>query len=94
MVASGLDAKRHQEPHLWASASPGIHPGLPGIANRIAVWLHGTGATVDVTYRYSVACEAPLTFCIGISDDLGRLDLDQLSLKYCRRVEQQVLGEI
>lgn len=68
--------------------------GFPEPQTEIAVWLHGTGASVDVTYRYSVACGAPLTFCIGMGDDLGRSDLDQLSLKYCRRAERQVLGEI
>lgn len=68
--------------------------GFPEPQTEIAVWLHGTGAAVDVTNRYSVACGAPLTFCIGIGDDLGRWDLDQLSLNYCRRGEQQVLGEI
>ena len=59
---------------------------------EIAVWLHGTGSPMDVTYRYSVASAAPLTFCIGFDNDVGRSD--RFSLKFCRRLEQQTLGAI
>jgi hypothetical protein len=68
--------------------------GFPEPQKEIAVWLDGAGAPVDVTYRYSVACGAPLTFCIGLGDDVALRELDPLSLKYSRRVERQILGEI
>ena len=61
---------------------------------EVAVWLHGAATPIDVTYCYSVACAAPLTFCIGIDKGFGRQDGDRLSLKFCRRAEQQILGEI
>jgi hypothetical protein len=61
---------------------------------EIAVWLHGPGVQMDVTYSYSVACAAPLTFCIGLEKNTSRRDIDHSSLRFCRRVEQQVLGEI
>jgi hypothetical protein len=61
---------------------------------EIGVWLHGAGAPIDVTYRYSVACAAPLTFCIGIDKGFSHNTADGLCLRFCRRVEQLILGEI
>src|SRR5215469_686753 len=68
--------------------------GFPEPQTEIAVWLDGAGAPRDVTYCYSVACGAPLTFCIGMGRDVDRDRVEHLSLKYCRRVERQMLGEI
>jgi hypothetical protein len=62
--------------------------------SEVAVWLHGREAPIDVTYRYSVACAAPLIFCIGFDDSVGYKNADHLCLKFCRRVEQQTLGAI
>jgi flavin reductase (DIM6/NTAB) family NADH-FMN oxidoreductase RutF len=71
--------------------------GLAEPQTEIAVWLHGAGKPIDVTYRQAMVCAAPLTICIGF--DSGQRpsgkDITCLSLKFCERSGQgRVLGEI
>jgi flavin reductase (DIM6/NTAB) family NADH-FMN oxidoreductase RutF len=71
--------------------------GLMEPQTEIAVWLHGMGAPLDVTRRYTTACCAPLA--IGISLDKGqRLSgkrRDKVSLTFCEKEGQKrLLGEI
>jgi hypothetical protein len=68
--------------------------GFPEPQTEIAVWLHGKEAPIDVTYRYSVACAAPLTFCIGFDESVRYRNTDRFCLKFCRRIEQRTLGAI
>jgi len=68
--------------------------GFADPQTEVAVWLHGPDTPIDVTYRYSVACGAPLTFCIGIDKGFSCNNIHRLSLRFCRRAEQQILGEI
>jgi flavin reductase (DIM6/NTAB) family NADH-FMN oxidoreductase RutF len=70
--------------------------GLPDPQTEITVWLHGTGAPIDVTYRHAMVCAAPLV--MGIGFDRGEApaakSIRGLSLKYCERESQHLLGEI
>jgi len=70
--------------------------GLTEPQTDIAVWLDGGSASLEVTYRYSIACAAPLTFCVGFDKGQSPSEkcLDHLSLKFCEQGSQQVLGEI
>lgn len=68
--------------------------GFDDPQTEIVVWLHGKGPPIDVTYRYSVACAAPLTFCIGLGQHASPQGIAYSSLKFCRRVEQRLLGEV
>jgi len=70
--------------------------GLKQPQTDIAVWLDGAGTSPDVTDRYSIACAAPLTFCIGFDkgQSPGEKCRDHLSLKFWERGSEQVLGEI
>jgi hypothetical protein len=70
--------------------------GLTQPQTDIAVWLRGADKSLEVTDRYSIACAAPLTFCIGFDkgQSPGEKCLDRLSLKFWERNSQQVLGEI
>lgn len=69
--------------------------GLDDPQTEIAVWLEGPGFSLDVTHRYSVACAAPLTFCVGFDEDQGPRKFDGLSLKFRERGgPHRVLGEI
>ncbi|WP_158819709.1 flavin reductase [Granulicella sp. S156] len=71
--------------------------GIVEPQTEIALWLHGMGTPVDVTYRYSTACSDPFVLCLPFEE--GRApagkDRDRLSLKFCERSGQKrVLGEI
>jgi flavin reductase (DIM6/NTAB) family NADH-FMN oxidoreductase RutF len=70
--------------------------GLPEPQTEITVWLHGAGAPIDVTYRHAMVCAAPLVMSIGF--DRGKApdtkSIHDLSLKYCERESQRLLGEI
>lgn len=68
--------------------------GFEDPQTEIAVRFHGEGAPIDVTNRYSVACAAPLTFCVGFDQKIGPENITHPSLTFCRRVEGRVLGEI
>ena len=71
--------------------------GLPDPQTEIAVWLHGRGVPVDVTFRHSMACAAPFTICIRLDSEgsLDKDDLDQPSLVFCERCgHKRSLGEI
>jgi len=70
--------------------------GLPEPQTEITVWLHGAGAPIDVTYRHAMVCAAPLVMSIGF--DRGKAPDTNgtrgLSLQYCERESQHLLGEI
>lgn len=64
---------------------------------EVSVWLHGTGAPIDVTRSHSTACSDPFTVCIAFSDRqrLNENELGRLSLKFSERDgRRRVLGEI
>jgi len=58
--------------------------GQPGAQNEVAVWLHGTGAPLDVTNRHSLACARPLTICVAFPKGtvLEERELNGLSLRF------------
>jgi flavin reductase (DIM6/NTAB) family NADH-FMN oxidoreductase RutF len=71
--------------------------GLPDPQAEVAVWLHGMGVPVDVTFRHSMACAAPFTICISLDGEsaFDREDLTRLSLVFCERCgHKRPLGEI
>jgi flavin reductase (DIM6/NTAB) family NADH-FMN oxidoreductase RutF len=71
--------------------------GLPDPQTEIGVWLHGMGAPIDVTFRHSMACAAPLVICIAFDEGNSRRkeELDHLSLLFCeQRGQRKALGEI
>jgi flavin reductase (DIM6/NTAB) family NADH-FMN oxidoreductase RutF len=71
--------------------------GLADPQTEIAVWLHGMGSPLDVTWRHTMACAAPLTVCISFDEDQKprKKDLERLTLKFCERDgRQRVLGKI
>src|SRR5258708_2668982 len=70
--------------------------GLADPQTEITVWLYGMGMPLDVTTRHSMACAAPFTVCIAFDDSQrpNEKNLGNLSLKFCERDGQQVLGEI
>jgi flavin reductase (DIM6/NTAB) family NADH-FMN oxidoreductase RutF len=70
--------------------------GLADPQIEITVWLCGMSTPVDVTWRHSMACAAPFTICIAF-DEGGKPweeDLGNLSLRFCERDGQRLLGEI
>ena len=71
--------------------------GLADPQTEISLWLHGMGAPIDVTSRYSTACSDPFVLCISFAEGKApaEKDRDRLSLKFCERGGQhRVLGEI
>ena len=68
--------------------------GLPDPQTEISVWLHGHGAPIDVTARHTMACAAPLSFCVAF--DAGRKPEPnaRLTLKFCDGYGETVLGEV
>jgi len=71
--------------------------GLAEPQQEIAVWLHGMGAPLDVTWRHCAVCSEPFIICVAF--DPGRKPnpsvLRRLSLRFCEQDGQQrVLGEI
>jgi flavin reductase (DIM6/NTAB) family NADH-FMN oxidoreductase RutF len=70
--------------------------GLADPQTEITVWLYGMGMPLDVTTRHSMACAAPFTVCIAFDESQrpNEKNLGNLSLKFCERDGQQVLGEI
>jgi flavin reductase (DIM6/NTAB) family NADH-FMN oxidoreductase RutF len=70
--------------------------GLTEPQTDISVWFESGDTSLDVTYRYSIACAAPLTFCIGFDAGRGHAENspDHLSLKFLERGSQHVLGKI
>jgi hypothetical protein len=70
--------------------------GLSEPQTDVSVCLRGAGTSLDVTDRYSIACAAPLTFCVGFDkgQSPGEQCLEHLSLKFRERVSQLLLGEI
>jgi len=71
--------------------------GLREPQREVAAWLHGLGEPRDVTYRHLMACGAPFTIGIAISDDrpLARANSAQLSLQFRSRIKDPtLLGEI
>ncbi len=64
--------------------------GLVEPQDEISVEVHGAGAPLDVTSRYSMACSEPFTVCLGL--DLPRR---RLALQFRQRSGQRrVMGEI
>jgi Flavin reductase like domain len=64
---------------------------------EVAVWLHGMGAPLDVTYRHSMACAVPFMLCLAFNGHQvpSEKEADRLSLKFCEQDgERRVLGEI
>lgn len=71
--------------------------GLPEPQNEVAVWLHGMGEPLDVTWQHTMACADPFTICIRFSATQKPIKgkLERLSLKFCERNNpRRVLGEI
>ena len=71
--------------------------GLPDPQAEVAIWLHGMGVPVDVTFRHSMACAAPFTICISLEGEgpFDKEDLNRLSLVFCERCgHKRPLGEI
>jgi flavin reductase (DIM6/NTAB) family NADH-FMN oxidoreductase RutF len=71
--------------------------GLAEPQTEIAVWLHGMGEPIDVTFRHSMACADPFTVCISF--DKGwkaeKIERNRLWLEFCERGGQRrVLGSI
>ncbi len=71
--------------------------GLVEPQTEIAVWLHGMGTPIDVTYRHSMACADPFTVCIAF--DEGRKpsesERSRLTLWFCEQDGQKrILGKI
>jgi flavin reductase (DIM6/NTAB) family NADH-FMN oxidoreductase RutF len=66
--------------------------------SEIAVWLHGAGASRDVTYLHSIACASPFTVCIPF-DNVDALERqcggDGVFLELRERTgAQRLLGKI
>jgi flavin reductase (DIM6/NTAB) family NADH-FMN oxidoreductase RutF len=71
--------------------------GLADPQTEIAVWLHGMGTPIDITYCHSMACADPFTLCIAFDEDrqFTRGDFQGLSLRFCERNgERRLLGKI
>ncbi|HTH52354.1 MAG TPA: flavin reductase [Edaphobacter sp.] len=65
--------------------------------HEIKVWLHGQNIPCDVTFRHSIVCASPFTFCIGF-DPEDRPQLVEGSIATLRFEEgsgsRHLLGEI
>jgi hypothetical protein len=68
--------------------------GFTDPQTEVAVRLEGAGTAVDITHGYSVACAAPLTFCVGFGRSADHSGFEHPSFKFSRRDEQRLLGEI
>ena len=71
--------------------------GLAEPQTEVAVWLHGMGEPIDVTYCHSVACADPLTICISFEKGWrpNEIKNNSLSLIFCERDGQmRILGNI
>jgi flavin reductase (DIM6/NTAB) family NADH-FMN oxidoreductase RutF len=71
--------------------------GLPEPQTEVAVWLHGMGEPLDVTWQHTMACADPFTICIrlGAKQMPFKDGSQRLSLRFCERKEKsRVLGEI
>lgn len=70
--------------------------GLVEPQKEIAVWLHGLNKPLDVTWKVTTACCAPLIMCVAF-DTAGFPEKPngKLLLKYCEREgEGRLLGEM
>jgi hypothetical protein len=74
----------------------GVGLGMKPPQTETAVWLHGLGDPIDVTFRHSIACANPFTICIAFEKDRAVKIKDRnLRLKFCRRDDRErVLGEM
>ncbi len=71
--------------------------GLSEPQTEIAVWLHGLGAPIDVTFRHTTACCAPLIMGVSLDKEQMRTGRRRgnLSLRYYERGgEKRLLGQI
>jgi flavin reductase (DIM6/NTAB) family NADH-FMN oxidoreductase RutF len=71
--------------------------GIPDPQSEIAVWLHGMGQPIDVTYRQSTVCSSPFRICLAFLPDRipTPTQLNRLALKFCERDgPAHLLGEI
>jgi flavin reductase (DIM6/NTAB) family NADH-FMN oxidoreductase RutF len=71
--------------------------GLQEPQTEVAVWLHGTGEPLDITWQHTMACADPFTICIRCSAKQMTFSVgcQSLSLKFCERTKKRrVLGEI
>ena len=61
--------------------------GIPDPQSEIAVWLHGMGQPIDVTYRQSTVCSSPFRICVAFLPDRipTPTQLNRLALKFCER---------
>lgn len=71
--------------------------GLKPPQSEIAVWLVGSGAPIDITFRHSMACSEPLILALAFENDRTPPPDEGfgLTLEYRRRdFPEQLLGKI
>ena len=71
--------------------------GIPDPQSEIAVWLHGMGQPIDVTYRQSTACSSPFRICVAFPQERipTPTQLNRLRLMFCQRNgPARLLGKI
>src|SRR5580658_10008693 len=69
--------------------------GLQEPQRAVDVYLYGAGHPLDVTQCHMMACGAPLTICIGLSEEVAEcIPGATLALRFFGHGSASMLGEI